>query len=172
MKSVSIGEVLERLFTERGYDRRRRLEALFEEWEQLFGESEGRRVRPLSLEEGVLTVIVPNSTVASEVSFSRERYLERVNAYFGFAVVEELRVRVAEGRIATYPKENLSPREEEPFHPDQVSLSREELAWAEQNAACVQSLALRTSLRRALLLFLKRQKWEFLRFQKDQTNDG
>lgn len=172
MKSVPIGEVLERLFAKSGYDRRRRLEALFEEWEHLFGENGGHRVRPLSIEEGVLTVVVPNSTVASEVLFSRGRYLEQVNAYFGFPVVQELRVRIAEGRTTTQPEKKESPREEESFRPDQVPLTREELAWAEENAACVRSLAARTSLRRALLLFLKRQKWESLRFQKDETHHG
>jgi len=152
---------MDRLFGGRGYDRRRLLETLFGEWERVIGEREARFVRPLSIEEGVLTVVVPNSTVASEVSFSRERYLERVNAFYGFAAVEDLRVQVAPPESGEAPPRKTTRKDaEEPFRPEDVVLTREELAWVEENAAHVESITARTPLRRALLLFAKRQKWE------------
>jgi hypothetical protein len=153
---------MDQLFAERGYDRRRRLEALFDEWERVVGDNDARIARPLSVEEGVLTVVVPNSTVASEVSFSRERYLTRVNAYYGFAAVQELRVRVDQrGALdAGRGTRERSQREEGRFQPELVALTREELAWVEENAAHVEGIAARTGLRRALMVFVKRRKWE------------
>jgi hypothetical protein len=164
MRSVRLQSVLERFFSQRGYDRRRRLEEVFHVWDEVIGEPYASFARPLSIEDGVLTLSVANSTVASEVSFSQQRYLRRVNEHFRMPVVREVRVRVygsAERRRHDAEAER-SPKTEEgdSFDPDGVSLNADDLAWVEERASLIRDAAAREPFRRALLCYLKRRKWE------------
>ena len=92
-----------------------------------------------------------------------QRYLERINAYFGMDAVQELRVRVLQARAP-----ELSQRESEhrlatdlgEFDPDSVSLDEGELRWVDDTAGQVDTLKVRASLKRVLLLHLKRRKWD------------
>lgn len=163
MKSVPIQTILERFLAQRGYDRRRRLEAIFEVWDEVMGEPWASLARPLSIENGVLSLTVANSTVASEVSFSQQRYLARVNEHFGIPVVRDVRVRVHEGRRRALVAAKESPKSSQAkrvFNPDAVSLDAEELAWVEENVARIEGVEAKMGFRRVLMLHLKRRKWE------------
>lgn len=161
MRSFRIGKAIDQFLAERGYDRRRSLESVFGVWEEVVGTPFARMAHPLSLENGVLTVGVPNAAVASEVLFSQSQCIARVNGYLGVPAVRELRTRVTNARKRE--PSVFAPREEaesETFQPDAVTLTAQELAWIDENAARVPSAAPRESLKRALTMQLKRQKWD------------
>ena len=159
MKSVAVGDAIHELMKDRRFAERRAGESVFAAWEEALGQPECRMARPLSLEDGVLTVSASTSTVASEVSLSQESYLGRLNRYFGSVVVRELRVRVHQGSppLRASQRSTQSPRED--FDPKTVSLTAGEVRWADETAAEVESPELRKALKRVLLLRLKHAKW-------------
>jgi hypothetical protein len=171
--TTPIGEVLGRYFADKNYDRRRSVESMFDMWDVVMGAPECDLARPLSLEDGLLTLAAANSTAASDVSFGQAKYIQRVNAYFGGgAVVREVRVRVAPGQLARSPVDDtaLAADAEGPedfaFDPTSVALSAEELAWADEMAAHLEGVETRKRYRRLLLTQLRREKWD-----KEQESD-
>ncbi|MBM3215411.1 DUF721 domain-containing protein [Candidatus Poribacteria bacterium] len=174
MRSVRIDAVIERLFAKRGYDRRRRIERVFDVWDEVLGEELAKLARPLSVEDGLLTVTVPDSAAASEVSFSREAILHRINDYLGVPAVDDLRTRVQErsrrpreapGQV---PQSHVVPAEDA-FDPERGTLSQQEIAWIEENAARLEGVEARSGLRRVLMIQLKRAKWDEARRRHQQS---
>ena len=164
MKSVAVGEALDRFLSAHGYDRRRSVEAVFDMWEEVVGALEAEMAQPISLEEGVLTLAVPNSTVGSEVSFSQGAYIERVNRYFGAPVVREVKIRVRKGRRPASSRRRAAKRAaaRRTFDANAVELTADEIAWIEKTAASVRSERLREKVKRALTMHMKRTKWEMI----------
>ena len=164
MKSVLIGEAVRRLLSDDRYAEHRSQESVFAVWDEVVGQPESQMARPLSVEAGVLTVGAATSTVASEVSLSQERYLQRLNRYFGTGVIRELRVRVLQGTPPVSSSKRTKPGhsavdERREFDPSGIALTAAELRWAEQTAAAVESRQVRAALKRVLILRLKHDKW-------------
>ncbi len=165
--TTPIGEVLGRYFADRNYDRRRSVESMFDMWDVVVGEPECDLARPLSLEDGLLTLAAANPAAASDVSFGQATYIERVNAYFGGgAVVREVRVRVAPGQFTQSRADDMPPasesegREEFAFDPSSVSLSEEDMAWVDEMSAHLTDAETRKRYRSLLLTQLRRERWD------------
>jgi len=165
--TTPIGEVLGRYFADRDYDRRRSVESMFDMWDVVIGEPECGLARPLSLEDGLLTLAAANPAAASDVSFGQAKYIERVNAYFGGgAVVREVRVRVAPGQFTRSRADDMASAleperpEQFAFDPSSVSLSAEELAWVDEMSAHLADAETRKRYRNLLLTQLRRERWD------------
>jgi predicted nucleic acid-binding Zn ribbon protein len=80
---VKIGELLPELLREIGKNREIPREALFQEWQNLIGEKMAPMTRPISFEDGVLTVIVKSSTLYSLLRVhERPRLLRKLQEKF------------------------------------------------------------------------------------------
>jgi hypothetical protein len=165
--TTSIGEVLGRYFADRDYDRRRSVESMFDMWDVVIGEPECDLARPVSLEDGLLTLAAANPAAASDVSFGQAKYMQRVNAYFGGgAVVREVRVRVAPGQFAQSQADDMEPSSESDgsedfaFDPGSVSLSAEDMAWVDEMSAHLADGETRKRYRSLLLTQLRRERWD------------
>lgn len=165
MKSIPIGEVLGRYFADRDYDRRRSVESMFDMWDIVVGEPECDMARPLTIDDGLLTLTAANPTLASEVSFAQARYIERVNMYFGAEVVHAVRVRMAPAggtvNVDAPESEGVPDRSGEPaFDPSQVSLTADDLAWVDEMSSHITDAETRKRYRSLLLTRLRREKWD------------
>jgi hypothetical protein len=58
-------------------------------WPQLAPEWQGA-VQPLSLRQGMLTLAVPNGSVAQQVQYTGQMVVTRVNAFYGFETVKKI----------------------------------------------------------------------------------
>lgn len=172
MKSIVIGEVLGRYFADRDYDRRRSVESMFDMWDIVVGEPECDMARPLTIDDGLLTLTAANPTVASEVSFAQARYIERVNMYFGAEIVHAVRVRVARAgeltKLDTGDSERVPDRSGEPvFDASQVSLTADDLVWVDEMSSHLDDVETRKRYRSLLLTRLRREKWDASREKED-----
>ncbi|MCK4600106.1 DUF721 domain-containing protein [Candidatus Bipolaricaulota bacterium] len=80
-------EVLRKCNLWKDYSQQRAL--LF--WEDVVGERIARLTRAERFTAGTLVVNVTSSTVAQELSFFKERYIERINELLGEGILREIR---------------------------------------------------------------------------------
>jgi predicted nucleic acid-binding Zn ribbon protein len=121
-------------------------------WAELVGERLAARTQPLSLRDGVLSVLVANSAWLNELNFMRVDLVRRLNEFLGSSTITA--VRLFSGPIKALPR----------YHERQivacaadVELPPEYLAEVEREATTVDDPELREAIRGARIAQLKRR---------------
>jgi predicted nucleic acid-binding Zn ribbon protein len=92
----SLGEILSRLFTARGWGRRQGRLHLERAWEEVIGPEQAPYTRVAGLRRGVLEVEVANSVLLQELAhFHKRRLLEQLRGRLTSTTLTDLRFRAA-----------------------------------------------------------------------------
>jgi len=144
------GEVLDRWLRNRGRDKDVREYTIRHRWSELVGPQLAERTQPVSLREGLLTLVVASAAWLNELSFMRSSILQRVNELVGGSVVA---IRLVAGRVTPPPP----PPPPVPDGPDYVEIPADEAARVEREVADqVADPELREAIRQARLAQLGR----------------
>lgn len=90
-----LGSSLDRLSRSLGAPSGQVLHTVFSRWDELVGEAVAANVRPSSLRDGVLVVVVSNPSWATEVRWLAPEMLARLSEAAGTEVASQVEVRVA-----------------------------------------------------------------------------
>ena len=89
-----IGDILGRLFTQRGWGRRSARQQLEAAWETAAGEQYANHSRVLLLKKGVLEVEVNDAVLMQEMSsFHRRKLLDKMKKALPTSTIKELKFR-------------------------------------------------------------------------------
>ncbi|GIX08019.1 MAG: hypothetical protein KatS3mg115_2422 [Candidatus Poribacteria bacterium] len=152
MELRPIGTALQRLLSSERYAECRSLAELAERWEEVVGPVLSRLGRPLLLEGEALTLAVPDTVAASEVSFFQAQLREAVSRALGVQV-REIRTRVLPPR-GEERGEDASPTLDStaagtvPL--DAVPLSAQEMEWIQEVSGQIRDPQLRERTRMLL----------------------
>jgi predicted nucleic acid-binding Zn ribbon protein len=95
-----VGQPLDRLLRNLGAPRARTVRSVFDDWEEVVGDSVAAQARPVSLRRGRLVVAVPDAAWATQLRFLEPQLLARLAEAFGDEEVTAIDVRVRPGRRA------------------------------------------------------------------------
>jgi hypothetical protein len=128
-RAIDVGNLLTKWLKKNDYQKKHLLVRLQQEWQAALGERIAAQCYPRRLRDGVLTVVVRNSTWLNELSFLRADIMRQVNQRMGRGVVHKLQFEV--GKI---PRRNQQGVVDESQPPERV-LSRRarQLAHARAN---------------------------------------
>lgn len=92
-----IGEVISRLFTERGWGRRQALLRVERAWEESIGAQDATHARVQGIKRGVLEVMVDNAVLLQELaSFRKRKLLEEMRKRLPETTITDLRFRAGQ----------------------------------------------------------------------------
>ena len=94
---VPISDPLDRVLRSLGSVPTATLGTLFESWSDIVGTAIGGTCSPLALEDGVLTVAVPDGGWASQVRWMEADLIDKLNTHLGDGVVTGIVARVRPG---------------------------------------------------------------------------
>jgi predicted nucleic acid-binding Zn ribbon protein len=89
-----IGDALDRVLQGLGAPSVRAVRTVFSSWEELVGPEVAGHCRPVSLDGGVLLVVVDQPAWATRIRFGEQQLLGRVAEELGDGVVRRVEVRV------------------------------------------------------------------------------
>jgi predicted nucleic acid-binding Zn ribbon protein len=90
----SLGEILSRLFTARGWGRRQERLRLEQAWAGAAGPEQARHTQVSNLRRGVLEIVVGNSVLLQELAhFHKRRLLEELRRRLPGTIITDLRFR-------------------------------------------------------------------------------
>jgi predicted nucleic acid-binding Zn ribbon protein len=94
----SLGKVLTDLIAQRGWNQKQSLDQLEEVWQQVAGAQFAGTTRAGQLRNGVITILVANSSTMSElVSFHKGRILKEFQVRFPQNSIKELKFKLQSG---------------------------------------------------------------------------
>lgn len=94
-----VGEILSRLFAERGWGRRQARLHLERAWEEALGPAHAGHTRVLGMRRGTLEVEVDNGVLLQELAhFHKRRLLEELRRRLPDTTVSDLRFRSGSGK--------------------------------------------------------------------------
>ncbi|HMS35992.1 MAG TPA: DciA family protein [Arachnia sp.] len=88
-----IGNVLDQVVRERGWQRRISLSTVLRRWPELVGEANAEHARPVHYEKGVLLVDCDTTAWASAMTYSASKLVARLNAELGERTVTRVEFR-------------------------------------------------------------------------------
>jgi predicted nucleic acid-binding Zn ribbon protein len=89
-----LGEIISRLFAERGWARKQDRLRLERAWVEAVGPELARHTQPLAIRRGVLEVVVGNAVLLQELSqFHRRTILHKLRAALTGVTITDLRFR-------------------------------------------------------------------------------
>ncbi len=94
LHAKTIGSVMRKLMTQRGYAAIQATNELQERWKEIVGEVLAGMTCPGNVSRGTLQVIVSDSGAMQELSFRKKQILAALKAKLPEAKVEDLRFRV------------------------------------------------------------------------------
>ena len=109
MKSDSSGKtheldtVLEALLKEQGFEHKMVEQKIFAAWNRTVGDMVARNTQPVSLVKSKLTVHTLSHALVTELTFLRQRIIQKLNAEIGRAAVRELRFQIKPQRSSPPP---------------------------------------------------------------------
>ena len=114
--------------------------------------------RAVRMEDGVLTVIVTNSTVLAEMRFRKEEILRRYRELMGEGVVRDIQFKLG---VLKAPQKAEGGEEEYPLRGDisGVELTPEEMERVERAVSVLRDEELRERFKRAFIGLIKLRKW-------------
>lgn len=92
----SIGDVLSRLMTRRGYAAQQQHQVQQEVWKELAGTDLARQSRPGNLKGGVLEIFVRSSSAIQELSFQKRELVRQLQKAEPQLKISDLRFKIAE----------------------------------------------------------------------------
>ena len=116
MKSDSSGKtheldtVLEALLKEQGFEHKMVEQKIFAAWNRTVGDMVARNTQPVSLVKSKLTVHALSHPLVTELTFLRQRIIQKLNAEIGRAAVRELRFQIKPQRSSPRPESQHSRR--------------------------------------------------------------
>lgn len=146
-----IGEIISRVMTREGYEKRSRQGPIYDLWPQMVGELLAEKCRPIAIQKGVLVVQVDDSVWMHELQIQKYQILERLWELVGEEEVSDIRWTAKGYRP---PRPRHSPRSLSPKRPPRP-LTQEEGAWIEAVAAQVEDGELGNIVRRVLMRYLR-----------------
>ena len=93
-KTHELDTVLETLLKEQGFEHKMVEQKVFSAWERAVGKLIARNTQPVSLVKSKLTVHALSHPLVAELTFLRQRIIQKLNAEIGRAAVRELRFRM------------------------------------------------------------------------------
>ena len=91
--------MLETLLKEQGFEHKMVEQKVFSAWELAVGKLIARNTQPVSLVKSKLTVHALSHPLVTELTFLRQRIIQKLNAEIGRAAVRELRFRMKPDRF-------------------------------------------------------------------------
>lgn len=89
-----LGEIISRLFAQRGWGRQQDRLRLERAWAEAVGPDIARQTKPLAIRRGVLEVVVGNAVLMQELSqFHRRSILQKLRAALTDIVLTDIRFR-------------------------------------------------------------------------------
>ncbi len=146
-----IGEIISRVMTREGYEKRSRQGPIYDLWPQVVGGLLAEKCRPIAIQKGVLIVQVDDSVWMHELQIQKYQILERLWELAGKDEVSDIRWTARGHRPPPHrhTRRTLSP--ERPSRP----LTPDERAWIEAVASQVQDGELGDIVRRVLMRYLR-----------------
>ena len=135
---------------------------LIHDWSKIVDESIAEKIRPVTIEHGVLFVDVPSSAWKDQLKFFAEEIIDAVNENFPQEEPPVKEIRIAKGfQIAERPPEKISAPEvnSPPVTLDEIILSDEEVAACKSRAAKISDEKLRRTVLETLLSQARAKKF-------------
>lgn len=146
-----IGEIISRVMTRQGYEKRSRQGPIYELWPQMVGEILAQKCRPVAIQKGVLVVQVDDSVWMHELQIQKYQILQRLWKLVGEDQVSDIRWTTRGYRP---PRPRHNPKSLSPEPPPRP-VTQEEGAWIEAVAARLQDDDLVAIVRRVLVHYLR-----------------
>lgn len=90
-----------RLLTDRGWDRTIAAASVLARWDSLVGAELASRAKPVSLDNGELTLVADSAAWATQIRLLTTRLLSRIDVELGHGVVTSIRVHGPTGPVRT-----------------------------------------------------------------------
>ena len=97
-KPKPIGSILEKTFKALEIDVPLKAHSIWAAWKEIVGESVALHAQPRSIHNRILFINVSHSTWIQQLQFLKPTLIEKINAYLGEALIEDIRFRL--GKIS------------------------------------------------------------------------
>ncbi len=97
-KPKPIGSILEKTFKALEIDVPLKAHSIWAAWKEIVGESVALHAQPRSIRNRILFIDVSHSTWIQQLQFLKPTLIEKINAYLGEALIQDIRFRL--GRIS------------------------------------------------------------------------
>ncbi len=91
--TTSLGEVLQTLIEKMGWQDEYDLSIIMNNWNDLVGEKFAKESKPVSLKNGVMTVISQSSVWRAELFYRRHEIIDKISKLRNKEVVKEMVIR-------------------------------------------------------------------------------
>ncbi len=89
----TFGGVLNRLLKAYGLEDGYHAAAVITHWEKLMGTAVARRTKQVKLDKGTLTIYLESASLRQELSYSKEKIAEKINAEMDMNLVQRVEFR-------------------------------------------------------------------------------
>jgi predicted nucleic acid-binding Zn ribbon protein len=92
-----LGDILQDVLKEQGFETRVRQHRIMAYWEDFVGKEIAQRTRPTAIERGTLFVVVENNIWMHELHMLKDRLKDEINTRLGSKEVERIHLQI--GRV-------------------------------------------------------------------------
>jgi len=93
-----VDEILERVFTQLGIDKKLRELKVLRDWKEVVGKKIEKHTYPLRVKKGNLFVVVDNSGWLAQITYFKEKIISEINQRQGRKVIKDIYLRL--GKIS------------------------------------------------------------------------
>ena len=163
----TIDDVIQNLFHEYGFEHKVLEQKVLAAWSRAVGEPIARNTRPVSLNNGKLTVYTSHTLWMTELLFLKPHVIQNINATVGQPAVKDLYLSV---RPNDSPSRLKIQRAQRPrcLKLEKVELAPEVLAKIEQTVAGVEDPELKACLKRLFIMQSKRAVIDIEKMKREE----
>ncbi|MBN1449234.1 MAG: DUF721 domain-containing protein [Bacteroidetes bacterium] len=92
-KTTTLGKALQEGLVRQGLDRRIREEEVLQRWPDIVSTAIANHAHPVRMRRGILWIEVTDAVWRQELHMMRTGLIEKINAFLGEHIVEEIRLR-------------------------------------------------------------------------------
>ena len=154
MRPQRIKRVLNATLRKLGLEKRIKECAILSFWNDAVGESIALHTKPIKVYDGRMTVLVESPSWTQELTFLKNRIMERLNKSIGREIVKDIYFKI--GEIRSFPEE----KKEEAIDLERVKLDEGKRRKIEESLKRIEDLEIKKILKNFLT---KEAKYETIR---------